>query len=190
MTLHPSGRGAVTYADYLALPDDGRRWQVLDGVLVEMTPAPRTTHQAAQHVLAYLIEGWLETHPGTGVVLPAPTDVVLDAYNVVEPDLVFVAAARGAIVLESHIAGAPDLAVEILSPSSVRIDRVLKFALYARHRVPWLWIVDPEAGTIEEFRLAGDAYQLPARHAGAEGFEPGLFPGLVIPLGRVFHLRR
>lgn len=173
-----------TYEDYAALPDDGNRYEVIEGELV-MAPAPRTTHQRCTANLI-LIVGQHVKSQGLGEIFPAPCDVVLDNRNVLQPDLIFVSKARSKVVTELNLQGAPDLAVEILSPSSLRRDRIQKMRIYARHGVPHLWLLDAQAQTLEEFVLDGSTYRLTSACGGDETFRPALFPGLEVPLKEVW----
>ena len=129
----PPGPIKFTYEDYAALPDDGRRYEILDGEL-EVSPAPSTRHQGVSGNLFWVLHGHVRER-GLGNVYCAPIDVILAPATVVQPDLVFVAAGREAIVTERAIEGPPDLVVEILSSWSVLRDRVAKAALYARYGV-------------------------------------------------------
>ena len=103
---------------------------------------------------------------GLGEVLYAPLDVILANTTIVQPDLIFIAPAHASRVSRRGIEGAPTLAVEILSPSTTTIDRSRKLQLYARHGVPYYWIVDPEARTLEGYELADGVYRLVGRAAG------------------------
>ena len=116
-----------------------------------MTPAPGPRHQGVSIALASA----LHTHVierGLGRVYAAPIDVILSETTIVQPDIVFVAVDRSAIISARGIEGAPTLVVEILSPSTVQTDRGRKLQLYARHRVPYYWIVDPDSHAIEVYR--------------------------------------
>ena len=112
--------------------------------------------------------------------------MLLDDQNVVQPDIVFIAEKRLPIVEEAKIAGAPDLVVEILSPSTARVDRGTKSSIYARHGVRWYWLVDPREKLVEEYELVGGGYRFHGRLGVDESFEPVLFPGLAIRLDRLF----
>jgi Uma2 family endonuclease len=180
----PEGWFPLTYEDYLLLPNDGKRYQILDGEL-DVTPAPTTTHQKISMRLEHLLVGHVEEH-GLGLVLDAPVDVVFDEKNVVQPDIVFISNERLPLVEEAKIAGAPDLVVEILSPSTARVDRGTKSAIYARHGVRWYWLVDPAARLLEEYELVGRGYHLHGRHSEEKSFQPLLFPGLAMELKRLF----
>lgn len=180
----PEGWFPLTYEDYLLLPNDGKRYQILEGEL-DVTPAPSTTHQKVSMRLEHLLVSHVEVHH-LGLVLHAPLDVVLDERNVVQPDIVFVSSIRMPIVEEERIAGAPDLVIEILSPSTARVDRGTKSAIYARHGVRWYWLVDPGKRLLEEYELRGQGYHLCGRLGAGETFSPGLFPGLAISLADLF----
>jgi Uma2 family endonuclease len=159
------GRVVLTYEDYAALPADGRRYELHGGGL-SVTPAPGSRHQeVSAHLFVVL---YLHVRAQRlGKVLAAPIEVILDETTVVQPDIVFVDGQRLSIVSERGIEGPPSLAVEILSPSTLRIDRSIKLQLYAHHGVPHYWIVDPDARTIEAYVLREGAFELVGRVAGA-----------------------
>jgi Uma2 family endonuclease len=170
-------RTLLTYRDYEALPDDGRRYEIHDGELC-VTPAPTPQHQM---ISIQLIEALLpHARSNNGVLLYAPLDVILADTSIVQPDIVYLTADRKERVSRRGIEGAPTLIVEILSPSTRRIDRVTKPRLYARYRVPFLWLVDPDARTLEAFVLEGDSYVLALKAAGTEPVAPPPFPGLAL----------
>ncbi len=129
---------------------------------------------------------YLDTHAdrhGLGIVLPAPIAVLLDARTGVQPDLVFVRAERRAIIARRAIEGAPDLIVEVLSPSTAEYDRGLKLRRSAAAGVPHFWLVDVDERRLEALRLTetGDYAAEPPLGPGGS-FRPDLFPGLAIPL--------
>jgi len=136
-----------TYRDYLKLDDD-RRYEILEGALTEMPPAPSLEHQFAGSKLHGRILSFVEKRK-LGDVFSAPTDVILDERNVVQPDLIFIAKARHGILKSRGVFGAPDLAVEILSPTSLYRDAIKKLALYRRFGVREYWLVDPANKCIE-----------------------------------------
>jgi Uma2 family endonuclease len=179
-----TARTLLTYADYAAIPDDGRRYELHDGSLV-MTPAPGTDHQGVLRDLLGILDRHVTSH-GLGIVFPSPVDCILSDTTVVQPDIVFVATDRAAIVTERAIEGSPSLVVEIVSASSRATDRTTKAALYARHRVPHYWIVDPREGTIEVFALAKGIYALAARlePSGSRALPP--FEGLTLEAAALF----
>jgi len=176
--------GKLTYEDYVGLPDDGRRYEILDGEL-EVSPAPAPRHQGVSGHLFFILYGHVQER-ALGRVYHAPIDVILATDSIVQPDLLFVAAGREAIVTERAIEGPPDLAVEILSPWSDRRDRVAKAALYARYGIRHYWIPDPVARTLEVYEVKGTEYRRVAVHEGAARVRTTLFPDLEIDLGRVW----
>lgn len=166
-------RVVLTYQDYEALPADGRRYEIHDGEL-SVTPAPGTRHQRIVGRLYSLLSAHVETR-ALGEVLLSPVDCILADTLVVQPDLVFVDSDRRALISARGVEGPPTLAVEVLSPSTTLIDRSTKLQLYARHGVPYYWIVDPEARRIEVYRLAEGGYRL---ELTASGGQPMALPPL------------
>jgi Uma2 family endonuclease len=169
-------RTALTYRDYEALPDDGRRYEIHDGEL-SVTPAPGSLHQiVSMNLIRALVAHVPAVAPG--LLLHAPLDVILADTTIVQPDIVYLAPDRLDRVSRRGIEGAPTLAIEILSPSTRTIDRVTKPRLYARYELPCLWLIDPEARTIEAFVLQRDRYLLDITATGPEAVDPPPFTGL------------
>jgi Uma2 family endonuclease len=179
---------ALTYRDYEALPADGRRYEIHDGEL-SVTPSPSFDHQLISGRLFLHVAKWVEAHPG-GVLLYAPLDVILsdrpDATSIVQPDILYIGPDRMAQASRRGVEGGPTLAVEILSPSTRRIDRVTKARLYARYDVPFLWLVDPDARTVEAFELHGARYTLALAATGSEPVDLPPFTGLGLVPGRLW----
>jgi Uma2 family endonuclease len=163
-------RALLTYSDYAALPDDGQRYELHHGEL-SVTPAPGTRHQRAIVFLITLLNEHVRSR-GLGEVFVAPTDCILSNVTVVQPDVFYIAADRLTIISERGIEGAPTLVVEVLSPSTARLDRGRKMKLYAEHGVLYYWIVDPESRSIEAYALAGAEYA----RAGRVISEPAALP--------------
>ncbi len=151
-----------TYEEYYRLDDD-QRYEIIDGKLL-MAPAPDTWHQDWSRELTLLIAPHVKRQK-LGKVLVAPVDVVLDAENTVQPDLVFIATANLGIIQQRAIFGTPDLLIELISPSSVRRDRYDKKELYARFGVKEYWIGDPANKSLEILTLKDHLYEL---HCSAE----------------------
>src|SRR5437764_8839874 len=150
-------QGSWTYEDYAALPDDGNRYEIVDGVLI-MTPAPSAEHQD----IVVEIFSALRTHiklAGLGRVFTGPIDVDLGPKNVYQPDLVVVLNTHLDKVAEKKIIGAPDLAVEVASPSTAAYDRLTKYDVYARAGVTEYWIVKPTRSTVEVLVLEHGEYR-------------------------------
>ena len=143
----------LTWDDLLRLPEDGLRHELIDGEHY-VTAAPNLRHQDVLRQLLFPLGNHLDAHP-IGKIYFAPADVVLSDYDVVEPDLLFVSNERREI-LGDRVNGAPDLAVEILSPSTRRMDEQKKRDLYHRFGVREYWVVDPELETVKIYRRQAD----------------------------------
>lgn len=176
-----------TVEDYKALTaSSDQRYELIDGILY-MTPSPSVRHQVALTNLLWLLESHVRTSGG-GRVLVAPLDVVLgrgDKPSVVQPDLLFISSARSGLMADDVI-GAPDLIIEILSPSTARRDTVLKKALYARSEVREYWIVDIDLETVDVFRLGADGYGAPSHHDIDGTIVSAVVAGLRIEVAEVF----
>lgn len=163
VTTHErSGSGSdpntkLTYEDYMKTSDD-ERWELIDGVLIEM-PSPTVPHQRVSRKIGTRLDIFVDAG-SLGEVFHAPIDVVLDETVVVQPDLVFVSNERMRIVEHLNIQGAPDLVVEIRSPSTARHDEVTKRALYERYGVLEYWLADPEAQTVTVLILGESGYDV------------------------------
>jgi Uma2 family endonuclease len=171
-------RVILTYKDYEALPADGRRYELHEGEL-SVTPARSPRHQEVSLNLGVVLHNHVKTR-GLGKVLAAPIDCILSDTTIVQPDIVHIEPARLPAISPRGIEGAPTLVVEILSPSTTQIDRSVKFQLYARHGVPYYWIVDHDARGIEAYRLAEGTHQLAGRLGGSEAVSLPPFPDLAL----------
>ncbi len=176
-------RLAFTYIDYVNAPED-RRYELLDGDLV-MVPAPKRSHQNALLDLAVDLE-LLMRRTGMGQVFAAPFDVVLTNTDVVQPDIIFVSTERAHIITEDNVQGAPDLVVEILSPSTANRDRTFKRSLYARHGVKEYWIVDTRLKTIELLLLDGDDFRLAGVYGRGDTLVSPTLGGCALNINAVF----
>ena len=136
-----------TVADLADLPDDGNRYEVIDGELF-VTPAPTWTHQFAIDELHRLLRDYVESH-GIGYAYFAPADVVFSSKRGVQPDVFVVPAADGKRPRSFDQVKRLLVAAEVLSPSTARADRVAKRTLFRQERVPEYWIVDLDSRTIE-----------------------------------------
>lgn len=175
-------RGGVRFkaGDIWDAPDDQYRYEVIDGGLF-MTPAPGWPHQRGLGKLHIYLGGWVYLHE-LGEIVEAPVGVVLDEEAGVQPDLVFISRERLGIISARGVEGAPDLVVEALSPSTEARDRGIKMRRYAAAGVPHYWILDPEARTLEAYRLGEQGYERTGIYGPGDIFRPELFPGLEIPI--------
>lgn len=146
-----------TYQDYLQL-DDEKRYEIIEGKLIDMTPAPSIQHQIFSGNLIFAFMSHLHKH-SVGRLLEAPVDVKLDEKNVVQPDLVVVLNNNQDIIKEQAIEGTPDLVVEIISPSTIVNDRNKKSELYAKFGITEYWIIDPPHQSIEVYNLINGKYE-------------------------------
>jgi Uma2 family endonuclease len=173
-----------TYADYLQLPDDGTRCEILEGERV-MTPAPFTPHQRVALNLVFLLGDFLRPRK-VGTLFFAPCDVILAEDTVVQPDVLFVAAERTSIIQKRGVFGPPDLMIEIVSESDPKRDTVRKLRIYGRHGVREYWIVDPERERVEVFVLEGRELVRKAALESGELRSLVVLPGFVASLSQIF----
>ncbi len=178
MSLQQSER-IWTYEDYCALPEDGNRYEILDGKLY-MTPAPRTFHQILTARLLLSLAATRE------IVLTAPVDLILKGATPVQPDLLFLPREQAHQVEERFVSGPPTLVVEILSPSTAARDRTLKLNKYAQNGIPWYWLVDPEEKTLLVLRLEGEHYVVEASLDETERFVWAPYPVVDLDLSELF----
>ncbi|MBI3763027.1 MAG: Uma2 family endonuclease, partial [Chloroflexi bacterium] len=152
-------QGQWTYDDWARLPEDGTRYEVIDGVLY-LTPPPAIPHQFSSNRLSTAMTNHADAKK-LGNILTAPVGVRLPDQPVpLQPDIAFVSTARKSIIGKQYVEGAPDLVVEILSPSNWPFDRQEKFRVYQAAGVPEYWIVDYRAKTVEVFALEEGEYVL------------------------------
>ncbi len=182
----PAETSKLTYEDFCTFPKDGRRHELLGGEHF-MSPAPNLRHQQILGNLFAALRTLLQQHR-LGKVFVAPVDVVLSAFDVVEPDLVFVSAAGAAVLTEANIQGAPDLVIEVLSESTRRHDLVTKRRLFARFGVREYWVVDPVVDSVIVYILAGGTLERRAELTlEADGvLTSALLPGFTLSLAAVF----
>jgi Uma2 family endonuclease len=177
-------QGRWTYADYAVLPDDGRRYELIDGVLY-MAPAPGTNHQGVNALLTTYLTMHVQL-AGLGRVFAALTDVELNPGTVLQPDVIVILNANLSIITPSRIIGAPDLVIEIASPSTAGYDRREKQDAYAHAGVSEYWIADPSAQTIEVLRLNQGAYRSQGVFRGQARLPSQVVPQLPVPVSSFF----
>ncbi len=173
-----------TYKDYLNIPDD-KRYELIGGELIMMTPSPIPYHQWISKNIEYEIERFVREKK-LGKVFDAPCDICLDEENVVQPDILFISQERTHIIGKNNIQGAPDLVIEILSESTAYTDLMKKKRLYAKSGVKEYWIVDPDGKTIEIYCLREGVFILDKSFFEKDELESPLLPGLKIRLSPVF----
>lgn len=173
----------LTYDDYCLLPDDGKRYEIIDGELF-VTPSPRRAHQRVVTELSRVLGNYLEG-TGCGEVYVAPFDVVFSLFDVVEPDIVYVAKEHASVVTERNVQGAPDLVVEVLSETTAKTDRSIKLKLYARYGVREYWLIDPDMCTAEIYRQGTQGLEQVATLQSSDSLTTPLLPGFSVRLSQL-----
>ena len=173
----------LTYEDYCLLPNDGKRYEIIDGELF-VTPSPNFLHQIVVTHLTHFLHSFLDDHP-LGRVIVAPFDVVFSQFDVVEPDILYISKARSSVLTNKNVQGSPDLVVEVLSKSTAKIDQTTKLKLYARFAVEEYWIIDPEGPSAEVYRRAKESLDLAKKLAVKDSITSPLFPGFNLPLKKL-----
>lgn len=173
-----------TVDDYRSLPEAGPRHQLIDGELVRMTPAPSRRHQDVVWELGGRLRAFVRAS-GLGYVGGSPLDVYLSEHDVLQPDLLFVSNDRLDRVSHDGIHGAPDLVVEVLSPTTRHLDLGAKKRLYTRHGVREYWVVDLQEETMTRYDLEGAADRQRSFAAGAT-FQSVVLPQLSLDVGELF----
>jgi Uma2 family endonuclease len=184
MALHDLRRRKLTYEDYLLIPEDGQRHEILDGEHY-VTAAPFLRHQRISIRLSSRLFFFVDRH-GLGEILTAPADVILSPNDVVQPDILFISQARARIAEEKNVQGAPDLVIEILSKSTRVRDEGIKLERYELLGVTEYWTVDPETRTARIYRRQGDRLALSGEIPADGVLSTSLLPGLEIAISEIF----
>ncbi|NJN96943.1 MAG: Uma2 family endonuclease [Anaerolineales bacterium] len=177
--------GEWAYEDYLNLPDDGRRYEIIEGVLY-VTNAPDIDHQFTVMEIAFHLKSFVTVHR-LGYVLTAPFEVHLsERTRPVQPDVLFIKAEKWPGSGAKFFEGIPDLIVEVLSPITARTDHSIKFSAYEQSGVPEYWIANPKTRSVEVFTLSGGEYALVNEFIGEEIIESVVLAGLSITTSTLF----
>jgi Uma2 family endonuclease len=172
-----------TYRDYLSW-DDGKRWELIEGVPYDMTPAPNAGHQSISMDLAIVLSAYLKSNEQGCRVFAAPFDVrFTDNENdstVVQPDLVVICDKKK--IDKKGAVGAPDICIEILSPGTSYKDETEKLKLYEKHGVTEYWIVNPAARYVMIYSHSGESYDKPGYYKETEVVTSSVLPGLELEL--------
>jgi Uma2 family endonuclease len=148
----------LSVRDYMSIPEgDDRRFELIDGELI-LALSPVTQHQRISRNLVEILIGFVRTQ-SLGELFYAPMDVVLSEYDVFQSDILFISRNRIHIIGENNIQGAPDLVIEILSPSTESRDRGIKLEQYLRYGVREYWIIDPQDKTLEVLRASDTEFE-------------------------------
>jgi Uma2 family endonuclease len=177
-------QGQWTYADFTTIPEDGHRYEIVNGVLY-MAPSPSLGHQGiAGEIFAYLRD--FVQMAGLGRVFVAPADVELSYKNVVQPDVFVVLNEQLDRIAGSRLIGAPDLVVEVAFPSTARHDLREKQDAYARAGVPEYWIVTPGEQVVEVLVLEGQFYSSLGVFGGEEMLPSRIVPDMPVRVEQFF----
>lgn len=181
-------QGAWTYAHYAALPSDGQRYKLLDGVLY-MAPAPNLWHQDVVGTIYIYLYNHVKL-TGLGMVYIAPVDVELAPQTVVQPDVVVVLRDHTAILHPTRIIGTPDLVVEVALPATEKHDRQRKRNAYARAAIPEYWLVDPVNYTLEILVLESRQYHSTGAQTGHVPIQSTIVPAMAdVSIEQLFVIR-
>jgi len=176
----------MSYSDLQQMPEDGRRFELYDGELFEMS-GPILLHQAIANNLKRIIED--ATAKLGGISFIAPFDVVFSEFDVVMPDVIFLRQARRHLLdLRGPARAVPDLAIEVLSPSTRSNDRGRKMKMFARYGVNEYWIADPDASQLEVWTLESGSYTLVQRASNDDVVRSPLLEPFTFPSNRAFQL--
>jgi Uma2 family endonuclease len=167
MAVRDTAHRKLTYEDYVLIPEDLLRHEILDGEHY-VTPAPGRDHQGAAMNLCLKIAVFVRKHR-LGNVFFAPFDVLLSPHDIAQPDLLYISNERAAILTEANAQGAPDLVIEILSKSTRRRDETLKRDRYERFGVLEYWLADPVRQTVRIYRSSGESFGAPEDLSAAAG---------------------
>jgi Uma2 family endonuclease len=173
-----------TYEDYAELPE-GAPYQLIDGELI-MTPAAVPYHQVVSKRLLVALWEFAEKDRELGTVLASPIDVRLDDVNVFQPDIIFISKKSAGIIGPKNIEVAPDLVIEILSPSTAYYDLKQKKGVYAKSGVTEYWVVDPIEKSVEVYANAGGRFTLDNRAESGETARSRLLEGFAVALEKIF----
>lgn len=183
MAMRRPEPGSWTYEDLAALPDDGRRYEIVEGVLCEMT-GPVWDHGTAIHNLVTLLTPFVRAMGG--LLRQAPQDVFFPGADPVQPDVCAVLPGNPGQLVRRGFEGVPDVVIAVRSPSTHGHDALTKRALYGRAGVREYWLVDPDARTVEILALDGDVLRHAWRGLGGEAVRSGVLPDLAFPVAAIF----
>lgn len=182
--MMPVAEERVTAQDYRALPQNGQRYQLVEGDLY-MAPAPNRFHQEIALNIVLNIANYLKSRP-VGKIFIAPFDVYLNDANVFQPDLVFIASGNYGVLTDTGVEGAPDLIIEILSTGTAKLDRNPKRRVYAESGVKELWLVDPQVENVAVYYLQLNPNQPVSVYSTTDRFKSPFFPDLELAVSDFF----
>ncbi|ENH95645.1 hypothetical protein J416_14977 [Gracilibacillus halophilus YIM-C55.5] len=171
----------LTYHDYAAI-EDGNRYELVRGQLELMSPAPTVTHQMVSFEIQKMIS---QSCASSYFILYAPIDLILSNKEVRQPDIVLIDRKRMDILSKRGIEGTPNMVMEILSPSTLKRDKMDKLETYAYYGIPEYWIVEPEIGFVEVYTLQNEIYHIHNVFQGKEVVHSPLIPCISFTMEKV-----
>jgi Uma2 family endonuclease len=179
-------QGQWRYEDYLRLPDDGKRYEIIEGVLY-VANAPGYDHQFTVGEITFHFQVFVREHK-LGRVLNAPFEVHLsETSRPVQPDILFLTTEQQPTPGTQFFDGAPALIVEVISPGSIRLDRHTKFNAYEQAGVAEYWLADPKTRSVEVYILSNGEYALLGQFTDDEAITSNALAGLTIKTSALFN---
>jgi Uma2 family endonuclease len=179
--MAPAAQAKLTYEDYLLLPDDGQRHEIIDGEHY-VNPAPSSRHQETVMNLILILAVYVRKNR-LGRVYVAPYDVVLSTVDVLQPDVMFISNEREELITKANLQGAPNLVIEVLSPSTRIVDATLKLQRYDRFGVDEYWLIDPDDQSVTIYRRRDARLE---REESGDIIQSPILPGLAIATSDIF----
>ena len=180
-----SKKTKLTVRDYMSIPDsDDRRFELIDGELI-LAPSPVTQHQRISRNLVRVLDEFVVSR-NLGELFYAPMDVVLSEHDVFQPDILFISNSRLQIIGDRNIQGAPDLVIEVLSPSTEGRDRGIKLEQYLKYGVREYWIIDPENKTCEVLRAGDTTFETHRVYPEGTVATSPILEGILVEVERLF----
>lgn len=176
-----------TYEDYLAFPDDGQRYEIIEGELF-VTPSPFPDHQYPTGELFAILRQFVREHQ-LGNIWFAPFDVLISENTIVQPDVCFIRTENAPAEWVIPYRGVPDLVIEVLSDSTYKIDEQIKFKSYEKAGVQEYWLVSPRTKSVRIWTLKEGDYVLHGEFVQNDVISSPLLPGLQIVNSSIFYSR-
>lgn len=174
----------MTAKEFLELPESNQFIELIHGEVI-MSPTPVPRHQIVIAELIFMLKQLAKTHGGT--VIGAPMSVYLDDENIPEPDVMWIARNSKCTIGEKYLIGAPDLVVEVFSPSTALRDKTDKFRLYEKYGVREYWMLDAVAEYIEVWQAENGKFVQKGVYGPGATFTPAVFPGETIDVAAIFN---
>ena len=171
----------MTADEFLRLPETSQRTELIDGEII--VTAPELDHQDILLNTAFALKNLVPD----GKVRVSPVDVYLDDFNLVQPDVLWASAESKCVPFgKKYMRGAPELVVEVLSPSTALRDKGVKFRLYEAHGVHEYWIIDPAAQYVEVWQRSGEKFERHGVFGAGESFVSAALGQKAVEVSEIF----